>query len=192
MDLDEALRALRAEEPKAREQFGRALRTELQRFFSNCFGPIDAHELTQATCVVVLEKLDRFESRGPGSFERWVYKIAANKARVRRQSPTREAARQGKLLAHQAMVSPLNSPTTWMLRRERLELLEHCKPNLPDHERRALEHALAGGDERSLAEQEGIAEATARSRKHRAKVHIVELLAVSRKTPDSERTPTAS
>lgn len=189
MDLDEALRALRAGEPKAREQFGRALWSEVHRFFSKCFGSVDAHELTQATCLVVWEKLDRFESRGPGSFARWVITIAANKARARRLAPIREAARQGKLLEHQAIASPINSPTTWLLRREQLEQFERCKEELPDHERKVIDHTLAGGDDRELAEEEGIKTGSVRVRRHRATRHMQKLVEAQRKTPESERSP---
>jgi RNA polymerase sigma factor (sigma-70 family) len=192
MDLDELLAALRRGEPGAREQFGLAVREELYRFFSNCFGPTDADELTHEAFVVMWEKLDRFESRGHGYFVRWLNVIAANKACARRQAPVREAARQDKLREHQAMAEPMISPGSCVFEREQHEILERCKDELPDDERKVIEHTLAGGDDRALAEEDGIKTGSIRTRRHRAKVHVQQLIEANRKTPDSERSPPPS
>src|SRR5690606_11216052 len=101
MDLDELLASLRAGEPAARDAFGVAVFEELKRFFSQRFSVEDTNELTQVTFDVVWQKLDSFEPRGPGSFNRWLWKIAANKALAHRQVPVREQVRQSKLSEHQ-------------------------------------------------------------------------------------------
>ena len=185
MDLDELLAALRAGQPDALDAFGIAVFEELKRFFSQKFGDEDTKELTQATFDVVWQKLDDFEPRGPGSFGRWLRTIAGNKALVLRQAPLREHGRQSKLSEHQRLVTPMLTPSTVVLRHEQRELVEQHKSKLPEHERRALEHELADGDDRALADAEGIAVKSAASRRYRAKQHLQESIAAARKTPDS-------
>jgi RNA polymerase sigma factor (sigma-70 family) len=186
MDLDELLAALRAGEPGARDAFGMAVFDELQQFFSQRFSGEDTNELTQATFDVVWQKLDRFEPRGPGSFGRWLRTIAANKARARRQAPLREHVRHSKLSEHQSLGTPLITPSTMVLRKEQRELVEQHKRELPEHERQALEHELADGDDRELADAEGIAVKSAASRRYRAKRRLQKSIEAARKTPDSQ------
>jgi RNA polymerase sigma factor (sigma-70 family) len=186
VDLDDLLASLRADEPGARDAFGFAVYEELKRFFSQRFSHEDTKELTQATFDVVWQKLDSFEPQGRGSFGRWLRTIAANKALVLRQTPLRERARHSKLSEHQRVASPMLTPSTVVLRHEQRELVERHKANLPDHERRALDHELADGDDRALAEEEGIAVKSAASRRYRAKQHLQESIEAARKTPDSQ------
>jgi len=189
MDLDELLASLRAGEPGARDAFGVAVFEELKRFFSQRFSDEDTNELTQVTFDVVWQKLDSFEPRGEGSFGRWLWKIAANKALAHRQVPVREQVRQSKLSEHQRVATPMLTPSTVTLRREQRELVERHKAKLPDHERRALEHELADGDDRELAETESIAVKSAASRRYRAKQHLQEAIEAERKTPSSPTPP---
>lgn len=192
MNLDELLLALRSGEPGAREQFGRAVQAELQRFFSNCFGPADTAELTQQTFLVAWEKLETFESLGSGSFERWLYAIAGNKARAHQQAPSRQYARHDKLREHQALASPQTSAGTRILRDQQRELFERCLAELPTDDREIIEHTLAEGDDRELAEAEGIKSASVRSRRHRANRKMRRLVDAKRKTPDTDRSPLPS
>lgn len=192
MDLDQLLLALRSGEPGARDQFGRAVQAELRRFFSNCFGAADTDELTQATFLIVWEKLDTFESRGPGYVERWLYAIAGNRALVRQQAPSREHARHDKLREHQAFASPMTSAGTRILRDEQRALFDQCLDELPTDDREIIEHTLAEGDDRELAEAAGIKSASLRSRRHRAKQRMQRLVDAKRKTPDRDRSPRPS
>jgi RNA polymerase sigma factor (sigma-70 family) len=190
MDLDDLLLALRNGEPSARKQFGLAVRLELHRFFSKCFGRTDVDDLVHDAFEVIWKKLPTFESQGPGYFTRWLYVIAANMARRRSCAPLREIARQHNL-QRQAVVSPVKTPGTHLLKREQRELLERCKQELPDHEQAVIDHTLAGGDDRAFANEEGIKPASVRTRRHRATLHVQELIDANRKTPDSQRSPSA-
>lgn len=192
MDLDELLLALRRGEPRASERFGLAVRDELYRFFSNCFGPVDADELTQDAFIVVWEKLDQFEPHAPGHVVRWLFTIAANKARARREAPIRQIARHDKVREHQAIDSPMTGPETRVRQREQQEIFERCKDQLDDDEQRILDHTFAGGNDRQLARAEDIKTASVRSRRHRAKRTMRELVEAERKTPDAQRSPPPS
>lgn len=187
MSLDDRLAAARAEDPELRvgpavTEFWEAVVDELYRCFSSRFPRADADDLVQQSVDVVLKKIHTYQRTGPDSFVRWLRVIARNKRNAWTEQPLREQARVNELLG-QPRPTPLFSPPSWVLLRERSELLEQHKRELPEHEQRALEHELRGEDDRVVAEQEGIALSTVRARRRRARQHVAGSIADERRTP---------
>ncbi len=181
MDLDQLHDAARSRDAIAWEALGRGLSDELSRFFGSCFDRIATEELVQTTVLVVMRKLDDFNPVGPNAFRNWVFAIAARQARAYAHEPRRERARRTKLIARPSP-TPMPSPGSQLLRRERLELIAKCLPRLPDAQRRALESGLAGHDYRNLAASEGISVCGARVRRHRALAKLRQLVEETRST----------
>lgn len=187
MSLDDRLAVARAEDPKLRSgpavgEFWAAVLDDLYGYFASRFTGADADDLVQQCLDVVLSKIQDYQPTGLDSFARWLRAIARNKALAWNEQPLRERARTNLLLG-QPRPSPLFSPPSWVLLHERSELLQRHKGSLPDHEQRALDHALRGGDDRSLAEREGIALATVRTRRRRARRRVAGSIAEERRTP---------
>ncbi|HVI04415.1 MAG TPA: sigma factor [Enhygromyxa sp.] len=187
MSLDDRLAAARAEDSQLRsglavDDFWAAVLDELYRYFASRFTRADADDLVQQSLDVVLRKIQSYQRTGPDSFARWLQAIAHNKALAQREQPQRERARID-VLCGQPRPSPLFSPHSWVLLHERSALLEQHKHELPDHERRALEHELRGEEDRLLAEREGVALATVRTRRRRARRRVAGSIAEERRTP---------
>ncbi|PRP92408.1 RNA polymerase sigma factor [Enhygromyxa salina] len=188
MDLDELLRAVRDEERGAWARLAPVLTVELRRYFSSWFGPDVAKDLTQATLVVLLDKLPGFEARE--SLRGWVFGIARNLA----HNELRARYRRSELaegVKHEPL-APARSPSSHARWRQRWELANEELEQLPDHYRDVIEHDLEGGDAGSFAEHEGISRTTARTRRHRAQTELADRVQRRAETPTSppRQTPT--
>lgn len=156
----------------------------LAEYLSRCFAKPDADELRQRTILVVVRDLHVFEDRGPGSFLRWVVKIANFEARTLEREPLRERANLARL-AEQPLSSEL-SPGSVVFMLEIQGLLDECVPLLDPLEREALLWAQEGGDDRVLAAHYGVTVEAIRSRRHRGRQALIELMREGMKTPVRE------
>jgi DNA-directed RNA polymerase specialized sigma24 family protein len=181
VDVEQLIRRAQAGDPKARNQLARWINAKLYRFFRNRFQDQDAADLTQSVVEVILSNLNTFEIRGPNSFERYVGRVAGIQAKSSQRDGAREKAGQAKLGT--GVVIPELSPPSVILAQEQRALLWHWIPKLPDIHRRALEHWLAGGDDKTFALREDIAVSSARSRRRYARTLLRALIEQARLTP---------
>jgi RNA polymerase sigma factor (sigma-70 family) len=153
---------------------------ELLRFFRRSFKEDDANDLAQEASVVILKNLEAFEPQGPGSFHRYLMKVAGILAKSKRRTSARGYEQQAKVEACED--APGLSPPSLILEQEQRALLQRWIPELPDIYRRAIEHELAGGDDQTLAQREGISLITARTRRVRAHYRLKDLIEQARVT----------
>ncbi len=166
MDLDELVLAARAGDANATRVLGRLLTRELQRFYARSIAKADAEDLGQIALLVVLRKLPQFEVDPRRPFLSWVRGIA----RLELQEEYRRQKRRARLagqLAHITRTPPI-SFGSWVLRAERLELVEQALAELDSPYRRIVEVDLEGGDLDELAAREGVTRGALRTRRRRA------------------------
>lgn len=151
-----------------RERLRRALRPRLAPDLRPL---LDEEDLLQATFEDSLAQLDRFEWRGKGAFLAWIVRIALNnlndelrRGRLQsfRGSPQRPL---DDALAGLEQGSAVETPSQAAIRGEESELLERALDQLDELSRTLIvNRKILGQDYRSLAEDLGIPESTARSK----------------------------
>jgi RNA polymerase sigma factor (sigma-70 family) len=168
MDLEALVDAYREGQTRARRQLAVELHRIILPVFRGRFDEVDVEDLVQESIDVTLRELDKFESRGPGSFRAWVRRIALNRrlAFVDRQG--REHARRDDLGEHEGIPTREPGPREVLHWRERLAVVKDALDQIDPVFRSALEHLIAGGDPAELAEQVGVRPQTIRSRASRA------------------------
>jgi RNA polymerase sigma-70 factor (ECF subfamily) len=161
----------------------------VQRYERRLFGyflnlvedPATAADLAQETFVRVYRATPRY--RESGKFESWLFRIASNLVRSRRRRPDQRMrhlpledvpAGASELAAGGREARP--DEATW--RAEVRDALQKALPRLPLAFREAvLLRDVEGRSYREIAEMLGVEEGTAKSRAHRGRKHLRELLA---------------
>jgi RNA polymerase sigma factor (sigma-70 family) len=190
VELDDLIDAARAGDRQALEGLGRWLSRELMSFFTGYFKDDDINDMVQQTIVDVLEKLHKYEDRGPDSFRRWVRSFAVFEAKTKTREPHRKRAREKKI--RELPVEPVLSPDSLIYGEELEEHVERCLAQLPAHQREALEHQWAGGTDEELAARVRVSVKTISSRRRRAREKLEVLLAAALATPTPRQSPSTS
>jgi RNA polymerase sigma factor (sigma-70 family) len=190
MDLDELARAAQTD-PAAAELLFERLRLELSGFVARRFGlPMPAvDDVVQNALLVVHRKLDRFESRGPGSMLSWVRKIALYEA----LRELRRHARMPRPLGSWEHGSPETGLSSQVFRAQLVTLLRAEARELPSYERRAIEAEFDDGDLGEFAAREQVSRSAARAIRWRARkrlgVRVLERLGLKVSVSASSSTP---
>ena len=161
----------------------------VQRYERRLFGyflnlvedPAAAADLAQETFVRVYRAAGRYQETG--KFESWLFRIASNLVRSRQRRPDQRRphlpleeapAGAGELAATGREARP--DEATW--RAEVRDALRQALPRLPLVFREAvLLRDVEGRSYREIAEMLGVEEGTVKSRAHRGRKHLRELLA---------------
>ena len=179
MRLESLLRAARAGQPRAWAQLAKSLSEELHAYFRRRVSDEDAKDLAQSAVLVALEKLSTLESEV--SLEGWIVGVARNLQREEKRSQDRRnRLRDG--LAAVADVTRTR-PSSAARRAQLIRILKEEIEKLSDKMREVLEHELADEDPRTIADRDGIAQSTVRSRRSGAKKVLRKRLLRRTKTP---------
>ena len=183
LDSDAALMArVQAGDLDAFEPLVRRYERRLFGYFLNLLGdPATAADLAQETFVRVYRAAGRYQESG--RFESWLFRIAANLVRSRQRRPDQrtphlsleEASPDARELAGRGgEVRP--DEAAW--RAEVRRALHEALPRLPEVFREAvLLRDVEGWSYREIAEMLGVGEGTVKSRAHRGRKRLKELLA---------------
>lgn len=183
LDSDAALMArVQAGDHGAFEPLVRRYEKRLFGYFLNLVeDPATAADLAQETFVRVYRAVPRY--RESGRFESWLFRIAANLVRSRRRRPDQRAAHvsleetpaaERELAARGGERRP--DEAAW--RAELRDALEKAMPQLPLVFREAVVlRDVQGWSYREIAEMLGVEEGTVKSRAHRGRQRLRELLA---------------
>ena len=183
LDSNAALMArVQAGDLDAFEPLVRRYERRLFGYFLNLVeDPATAADLAQETFVRVYRAAGRY--RESGKFESWLFRIAANLVRSRQRRPDQrmphlslEEAPAGarELASHGREARP--DEAAW--RAELRDALQKALPRLPFVFREAvLLRDVEGRSYREIAEMLGVEEGTVKSRAHRGRKHLKELLA---------------
>lgn len=183
LDSDAALMArVQAGDLDAFEPLVRRYERRLFGYFLNLVeDPATAADLAQETFVRVYRAAARY--RESGKFEFWLFRIASNLVRSRQRRPDQRALHLS-LDEAPAGASELASrgrearPDQAVWRAEVRDALTKALPRLPLVFREAvLLRDVEGRSYREIAEMLGVEEGTVKSRAHRGRKHLKELLA---------------
>jgi RNA polymerase sigma-70 factor, ECF subfamily len=133
----------------------------------------DPEDCYQEIWEKVLGALDRFDPRGPASIGTWIATIA------RRHLIDRHRRRtvRGEVVPIGGLASPDLALDEALSRRERQARVEAAVQALPEPMRRVVVlHHVHGVPLEQLAEEEGVAVGTIKSRLHRGRARLAELL----------------
>lgn len=150
-------------------------------FVNHVEDPAAAADLAQETFVRVYRAAARYQESG--KFESWLFRIASNLLRSRRRRPDQrlphlplEEAPAG--ARELAAGGPEGRPDDATWRAEVRDALRQALPRLPLVFREAvLLRDVEGRTYREIAEMLGVEEGTVKSRAHRGRKHLRELLA---------------
>lgn len=158
--------------------FGQLVRRYQDRLFTGLVHMVssreEAEDVVQDTFVRAYEKLDAF--RKDSTFYTWLYRIAINTAlyrqRQRRQEPVGESTQPGSEPS-----DPTGNPTENLLRAERAQDVRQALSQLGEEFRMVLVmRDVEGFDYQTIARILDISVGTVRSRLHRARSNMRELL----------------
>lgn len=149
---------------------------------------VDADDVLQETQIDAYRNLDRFEHRGPDSFDRWIGTIALR--RLRNQIQRHRALKRGGGRAGVSappeksivtmldlMAGPEKTPSRRAARREALSAVDAALALLPDHYRQALQLVyLEGLSHEEAAERMGRTASAVHNMCHKAKRKLVHML----------------
>lgn len=177
---------VRGGDPDAFEPLVRRYEKRLFGYFLNLVeDPATAADLAQETFLRVYRASPRY--RESGRFEAWLFRIAANLVRSRRRRrdlraphvPIEEVpAAASSELAAEAPASAAGRPDELAWRAELREALRRALPRLPLAFREAvLLRDFEGWSYREIAEMLGVEEGTVKSRAHRGRKRLREILA---------------
>ena len=161
----------------------------VQRYERRLFGyflnlvedPSAAADLAQETFVRVYRAAPRY--RESGKFESWLFRIASNLVRSRQRRPDQRtphlSLEETPAGAREiAATGPEGRPDEATWRAEVRDALQKALPRLPFVFREAvLLRDVEGRSYREIAEMLGVEEGTVKSRAHRGRKHLRELLA---------------
>ena len=183
LDSDAALMArVQAGDLDAFEPLVRRYERRLFGYFVNLVeDPATAADLAQETFVRVYRAAAKYQESG--KFESWLFRIAANLVRSRKRRPDQRKPHlsldEVPAGAHELAVRGGESgpeEATW--RAEVRDALQQALPRLPFVFREAvLLRDVEGRSYREIAELLGVEEGTVKSRAHRGRKHLRELLA---------------
>lgn len=182
-DSDAALMArVRAGELDAFEPLVRRYEKRLFGYFLNLVeDPAAAADLAQETFVRVYRAAPRY--RESGRFESWLFRIAGNLVKSRQRRPDQRAAHlslEDAPAAERELAArgPERRPDEAAWRAELRDALERALPKVPLVFREAvLLRDVQGWSYREIAEMLGVEEGTVKSRAHRGRQRLRELLA---------------
>ena len=172
MQTDEALvAAFVSGDPSA---FDELVRRHRQRVYAICLryfrDPAEAEDAMQETFVLLLRKASTY--RGGAAFSTWLYRVATNTCHdvARRRSRRPQPA--------DLIAADLPDEADLLGNRELGVELEHALAQLePDQRRAVVLHDVAGLPYADVAEREGVAVGTVKSRIARAHGRLADLLA---------------
>ncbi len=140
----------------------------------------DRRDLVQATLVQVLRRLGSF--RGEASFSTWLFRVTANEALMLMRSQRRHRARlvEGMSLEDLGSLPGVQNddqPEEEVLAAERTAQVQHALAELPDGYREVVvAHYHLGLGLQEIADQFSMTESAVRSRLHRARSRLRDLL----------------
>jgi RNA polymerase sigma-70 factor (ECF subfamily) len=140
----------------------------------------DRRDLVQATLVQVLRRLGSF--RGEASFSTWLFRVTANEALMLMRSQRRHRARLVEGLSLEDLgslpgVQNDDQPEEEVLAAERTAQVQHALSELPDGYREVVvAHYHLGLGLQEIADQFAMTESAVRSRLHRARSRLRDLL----------------
>ncbi|MCO4745465.1 MAG: sigma-70 family RNA polymerase sigma factor [Proteobacteria bacterium] len=134
----------------------------------------DPDDAFQEVWARVFKSLDRFDVGGTASVGTWIRTIA-HRHLVDRH---RRGKVRGVVLPYEEIPAPLASAEDALARRQRSHALDDALTRLSDEQRRVVVgHHLGELSLGQLAEAEGVAIGTIKSRLHRGRAHLATLLA---------------
>lgn len=161
MTQERVLRDVHGRKPGAVAALMRVWSRPLRNYFRRRrFSEVDTDDLVSSTMMTIMVELPREPRRAEWSS--WVYTVARNVA----VDMMRDNGRQAGIQAECAQLAELpKTSTSTKLRREKDVLaLDLATEDLPGFLRRQAEYELEGTDSKEIAEQEGIALGTVRTR----------------------------
>lgn len=177
VDFD-ALAVAARSDPAAADQLFEAVLLHLQhgwRHGNRQQAGADGDDIVQNTLLAVHRRLHKFESRGPGSFLRWVHGVARleSKELLRR---SQRSVRLVEAVAREAR-TPATNLSSRIERQQQLALVHAGVTSLVPAHQRAIASDLGGGDTRLLAAREQITVIAARALRCRARRRLRDLVA---------------
>lgn len=169
--------AARRGDRKALEQLLREASEPAYRFSRGfCRDPHEAEDLAQDVMATLLRTLDSF--RGDSSLSTWTYTVARRACGRRKKRQAREAPLEAAGPAALARPSHADEPHRRLERRQLGEALERAVASLPDAQREVLVlRDVEGLPAAEVAKIVGIGERAVKSRLHRARLAVREMLA---------------
>jgi RNA polymerase sigma-70 factor (ECF subfamily) len=162
--------------------FGELVRRHQDRLYNTVFRLVDnaedAHDVVQEAFLNAYQSLDSF--KGDSLFFTWLYRIAVNTAishRRKRRAVVRIAGSDGEILIDPLDPSELTRPGHALEQAEEEQRLMHALSRLsPEHRAVLVMKELEGQKYEEMAEMLGVPIGTIRSRLHRARLELRELL----------------
>jgi RNA polymerase sigma-70 factor (ECF subfamily) len=171
-DDDDIIAAVRAGERKAGDLLARRYYQKLSAYYRKRLPPEDAEDLTQATLMETVARIDRF--RGESSFHHYAFSIA-------RRVLAESERRRGRRISTEP--APTSEPPGYqtppherVARTELLELIDEAVQGLEEHYKSVLLLKLSGATNFEIAENLDLHYNTVRSRLSRAKAAVRERL----------------
>lgn len=166
-----------------REAFGDLVRKYQDRLFNGMVQILrheaEAEDTVQEAFILALTKLDSF--RGKSGFYTWLFRIAYNVAitRIRKRKPTTSLENPTTQLQLQ-LPSALPAPEAGMVQQERAQQLMQALSQLSDEHRHILVlREMEGMDYSAISQVLELPVGTVRSRLHRARMQLKEILEIS-------------
>ena len=163
--------------------FGELVRRYQDRLFHTVYrlveNPEDAQDVVQETFLSAYQSLEGF--KGDALLFTWLYRIAVNTAislrRKRKATVSIEAGRNGEAAAEPADLSEESRPGHALERAEREQRVQRALGRLsPEHRAVLVLKDMEGRRYETMAELLGVPIGTIRSRLHRARLELRELL----------------
>ncbi len=153
-----------------------------QRIYSTLFGMLgnrqDAEDVTQETFITAFRKLDKFESRS--SFYTWLHRIAFNAAidLQRRKKRTKNQFVSSEMIdTAEPTGQKTSSPASIVMAKETVSQVQLALSRLDEERRNIIVlRDLQGIDYAEIASMLDIPVGTVRSRLHRARIELREIL----------------
>lgn len=183
------LTAARRGDCRALDLLTRRISSSLYRFGRGfCRDPHDAEDVMQEVLVALLASLHRF--RGDASLSSWAYIVARNAcARRRKHGARHQSLERGNSGAALEIRDPGAGPERAAERRELREALERAIATLPASQRDVLVlRDVEGLSAAQVGGRLGLGERAVKSRLHRARLALRELLA-PHVEPEAPRAP---
>jgi len=181
--------AVRRGDPRALDLVTRRVSGSLYRFSRGfCRDPHDAEDVMQEVLAALISSLHRF--RGDASLSSWAYVVARNTcARRRKHGARHESLERGNGAAALEIRDPGAGPERAAERRELREALERAIATLPASLRDVLVlRDVEGLPAAQVGRHLGLGERAVKSRLHRARVVLREILA-PHVAPEAPRAP---
>lgn len=139
------------------------------------WSPEDAEDIVQETFTKIYLNAARFKTVEGATFKSWGYTILMNTAFTKYQKKVKEASRTAELAPeHYENLPDMSHKESFGLELGDMVLSIFAK--MPEHLSRVLElHFLKQIPQQVIAEQEGVAVGTIKTRVHRAKAYFREL-----------------